>query len=93
LPEGRLAKVIDHGDISIGDPDYDLAFLAARLGPDFLAGLLRHLPHHDPSRLTEEIGYFIAPYAIDDILIGLGRSVGAEADSAPADVVLQAEEK
>jgi hypothetical protein len=32
---GRLAGVIDFGDVSIGDPDYDLAFLAMRLAEGF----------------------------------------------------------
>ena len=52
---GRLAGVIDFGDVSIGDPDYDLAFLALRLGPGFIAGLLRRYPHADPARLAEKI--------------------------------------
>ncbi len=33
---GRLAGIIDFGDVCIGDPDYDLAFLARRLGQDFM---------------------------------------------------------
>jgi aminoglycoside phosphotransferase (APT) family kinase protein len=52
LPEGRLAGVIDHSYVSIGEPNYDLSYLAAHIGPDFLTGLLRYLPHHDASRLT-----------------------------------------
>jgi aminoglycoside 2''-phosphotransferase len=84
--EGRLAGVIDFGDVSIGDPDYDLAFLSGRLGPSFLAGLLRHDPHADPARLAEKIRSFALFNALDDIFIGLDRGDRALVDSALADL-------
>jgi len=81
---GRLAGVIDFGDLSIGDPDYDLAFLATRLGPGFFEGLLRHLPRADPARLAEKIRCFALFNAIDDVLIGLDRGDRGLIDSAVA---------
>jgi aminoglycoside 2''-phosphotransferase len=84
--EGRLAGVIDFGDVSIGDPDYDLAFFAGRLGPGFITGLLRHYPHADHARLADKIRSFALFNAIDDIFIGLDRGDQALVDSALADL-------
>jgi hypothetical protein len=81
--------VIDFGDVSIGDPDYDLAFLALRLGPGFLAGLLRHRPHPDPARLAGKLRAFVLFNTIDDVFIGLERGDRALVDSALADLTEQ----
>ncbi len=87
---GRLAGVIDFGDVSIGDPDHDLAFLARRLGPDFIAGLLHHVPHDDPARLTGKLRAFSLLNAIDDVLIGFDRGDRHLIDSALIDLTEQA---
>ncbi len=86
---GHLAGVIDFGDVSIGDPDYDLAFLARRLGPDFIAGLLQHSPHDDPARLTGKLRAFSLLNAIDDVLIGFDRGDRDLVDSALGDLAEQ----
>jgi aminoglycoside phosphotransferase (APT) family kinase protein len=78
--------VIDWGDVSIGDPDYDLAFLAQRLGPSFIEGLLGYFEHPDPARLFEKIASMIIFNAIEDVFIGLERSDRALVDSALADL-------
>ncbi len=70
---GRITGVIDFADVSIGDADYDLAFLATRLGPGFLDGLLRHLDHPDPARLPAKLDALALFNAIDDATIGLER--------------------
>jgi aminoglycoside 2''-phosphotransferase len=87
----RLSGVIDFGDVCIGDPDYDLAFLAHRLGPGFLAGLARHYPHADPARLAGKVRAFALLNAIDDIFIGLDRGDRPLVESALADLREQAE--
>ncbi len=79
---GRIAGVIDFADISIGDPDYDLAFLATRLGPGFLAGLLPRLDHPDPARLAAKLDALALFNAIDDATIGIGRGDRDLVDSA-----------
>jgi aminoglycoside 2''-phosphotransferase len=84
--EGRLAGVIDFGDVSIGDPAYDLAFLFGRLGPGFIAGLLRHDAHADPERLADKLRSFALFNAIEDIFTGLDRGDRALVDSALAEL-------
>ena len=83
--EGRLAGVIDFGDLSLGDPAYDLAFLALPLGPRFLAGLLRHRPHADPARLAEKVRAFALFNAIEDVFFGLEQENCGLVDSGLAD--------
>ena len=84
--EGRLAGVIDFGDLSLGDPAYDLAFLALGLGPGFLAGLLRHRPHSDPARLAEKVRAFALFNAIEDVFFGLEQEDRSLIDSGLADL-------
>jgi aminoglycoside 2''-phosphotransferase len=86
---GRLAGIIDFGDMCIGDPDYDLAFLARRLGQGFITGLLRHHLHSDPARLAGKIRFFGLFNAIGDIFIGLERNDVALVESAVVDFVAQ----
>jgi aminoglycoside 2''-phosphotransferase len=86
---GRLAGVIDFGDVSIGDPDYDLAFLGRRLGSEFVAELLQHYPHANPVRLAEKIRCFNLFNAIDDVFIGLDRGDRPLVDSSLADLAQQ----
>jgi aminoglycoside 2''-phosphotransferase len=83
---GRVTGVIDFGDVSIGDPDYDLAFLAHRLGPGFMERLLRHYPHRDSRRLAEKLRSFSLFNAIDDVFTGLDRGDRALVDSALLDL-------
>ena len=81
--------MIDFGDVSIGDPDYDLAFLGRTLGTGFMADLLRHLPNADPVRLAQKIRCFGSLNAIDDVLIGIDRGDRILVDSSLADLAEQ----
>jgi aminoglycoside 2''-phosphotransferase len=84
--DGRLAGVIDFGDLCLGDPAYDLAFLALRLGPGFLADLLRLRPHGDPARLAEKIHAIALFNAIEDIFFGLEQEDRTLVDSGLAEL-------
>jgi aminoglycoside 2''-phosphotransferase len=86
----RLAGVIDFGDVAIGDPDHDLAFLARALGSGFIAGLLRHYPHPDHAGLGEKLRFFAMLNAIHDVFIGLDRGDRLLVDSALVDLTEQA---
>jgi len=84
--EGRLAGIIDFADVSLGDPDHDLVFLARTLGPGFLADLVRHDPHADPARLARKVPPLALFNALDDIGIGLDRGDRSLVDSGLADL-------
>jgi aminoglycoside 2''-phosphotransferase len=49
---GRLTGVLDWGDASIGDPDFDLALMALFFGASFQARLLEHLRGRDPAAIA-----------------------------------------
>ncbi len=83
---GRLAGVIDFCDVSIGDPAYDIGFVAHRLGAEFTQRLLSRYEHADPSRLGEKIQCFVLFNAIEDVWIGLERGDDDLVDSALADL-------
>jgi aminoglycoside 2''-phosphotransferase len=86
---GRLAGVIDFGDVSIGDLDYDLAFLAQRLGPSFIERLLTRYKRDDHTRLSEKIRCFNLLNTISDVFIGLDRGDQALVNSAIAELLEQ----
>jgi len=82
----RLTGVIDWGDLCLGDPAYDLAFLALRLGPEFAAGLARRLGGVDPSRTAAKLLPIALFNALDDVLTGLDRDDPALIAGGLADV-------
>ena len=87
LTENRLAGVIDFGDVCLGDPDYDLAFLYLRLGAGLLERLLRYHRHADTARLVKKVPCLALLNAIDDVSIGLERGDGHLVDSGLVDVI------
>ncbi len=84
---GRLAGVIDWGDLCLGDPEYDLAFLARRLGPEFQDGLLRCSPPADPARTAAKLVAIALFSALEDAAAGLTRGDGGLVESALSDVL------
>jgi aminoglycoside 2''-phosphotransferase len=58
----RAAKavtgIIGWGDLTIGDPDYDLRYLYQDYGEDFVRRLLAHHPHAEPARLLAKLRVF-----------------------------------
>ncbi len=90
-PVNRLIGIIDFGDVALGDPDYDLAFLAQRLGPGFILDLLRYYPHPDPARLAEKVRCFAILNTIEDVFLGIERGDRRLIDSALADLTKHGE--
>jgi len=83
---GRLAGVIDFCDVSIGDPAYDIGFLAHRLGAEFTESLLGRYEHPDPAKLGQKIECFVLFNAIEDVWIGLERGDIFLVDAALGDL-------
>jgi aminoglycoside 2''-phosphotransferase len=63
-----LKGIIDFGDVAIGDPDYDLMYLAGDYGGDFLTDLLHYYPHSDVDRLKNKIKFFQFAQLFQDIV-------------------------
>lgn len=56
----NIVGIIDWGDLSIGDPDFDLLYLRQDYGEEFVRRLLGHYPHPEPARLFEKLRVFDA---------------------------------
>jgi Phosphotransferase enzyme family len=65
----RIGGALDWGDVSLGDPDFDLAEMAMVFGERFLLRLLPHLPDRDPAVVLAKAEFFTtvrwigAPYS------------------------------
>ncbi len=81
-----LVGVIDFGDLSIGDPDFELAFLAHKLGDSLTTKLLSHHPGRDPKKFSKKLQTIYMFNAIEDVTVGLERSDPALVDAALADL-------
>lgn len=71
--------IIDWGDVSIGDPDYDFNYLYEELGEDFVREMAAYYAHTDPDRLVSKARYFSIAEQIGTIVYGGG-------DALPGDV-------
>ncbi len=64
-----ISGIIDFGDLSIGDPDYDLLYLYNSFGTDFIMGILRFYKHSDWENLLRKLHFFSLANKLQ-ILIG-----------------------
>ena len=53
----RLA-VIDWGDVSFGEPDFDLAIIGRFFGDEFLRALLERMPGLDPDLVLDRARFY-----------------------------------
>jgi aminoglycoside phosphotransferase (APT) family kinase protein len=58
--------VLDWGDVSLGDADFDLAVIRVFFGEPFLARLLEHLPGRDAATVREKARFFTTLRAVQD---------------------------
>jgi aminoglycoside 2''-phosphotransferase len=79
---GRLSGVIDWGDVSLGDPDFDLAVFAMFFGSEMLVRLLEHLPDRDPARVLDKTRFFTTLRWTQDLAFDLQRGDGGATESA-----------
>ena len=63
----RITGVLDWGDVSLGDPDFDLAVVGIFFGEDFLARLLPHLPDREPATLRAKARFFTTLRRLTDL--------------------------
>jgi aminoglycoside 2''-phosphotransferase len=55
----RVTGIIDWGDVSLGDPDYDFSYLYVNFGEDFVRAMAGYYGHRDPERLVRKARYFM----------------------------------
>jgi aminoglycoside phosphotransferase (APT) family kinase protein len=77
-----VTGILDWGDVCLGDPDYDFAYLHEDLGEAFVREMALHYGHPDPERLVRKGRYFTAVDQIGTIVHGGDRALpGDEAES------------
>jgi aminoglycoside 2''-phosphotransferase len=64
---GRITGVLDWGDVSLGDPDFDLAVVGIFFDEDFLARLMAHLPDRDPQTVLHKARFFTTLRRLTDL--------------------------
>lgn len=74
-----VSGVIDWGDVSIGDPDYDFNYLYEEFGQDFVREVATYYGHAEPDRLIMKARYF-------SIADQIGTIVHGGDDALPGDV-------
>lgn len=55
----RVTGIIDWGDVSLGDPDYDFSYLYVHFGEEFVRAMAGYYGHRDPDRLVRKARYFM----------------------------------
>jgi aminoglycoside 2''-phosphotransferase len=73
----RITGVLDWGDVSLGDPDFDLAVIGIFFGEDFLTRLLPHVPDRDPSTLLAKARFFTTLRRLTDLAYDVELSPAA----------------
>lgn len=71
--QNAIAGVIDFGDASTGDPDYDLMYLYEIWGEATLTEFLNYYPHNDHALLFRKLNFFSRANTFQDVLNGLKR--------------------
>jgi aminoglycoside 2''-phosphotransferase len=84
---GRIAGVLDWGDTSAGDPDFDLAVIGLFFGTHVLDRLLAHLPGRDPEAVIAKAAFFRTLRRLQDLAYVDARGD----DTAPALALLRAQ--
>ena len=77
-----VAAVIDFGDVSWGDPDYDFMYLLIDAGEAFVDDVARCYGHPDPERLRSKLRAFALMDSLDTILKGEGYALDDEEPEA-----------
>jgi aminoglycoside 2''-phosphotransferase len=69
----RITGVIDWGDASIGDPDYELSYLYRAGGARFVEDVVDDGPHRDRATLERKLWFFAGHDTIQTLLTALER--------------------
>jgi aminoglycoside 2''-phosphotransferase len=75
----RITGILDWGDVSLGDPDYDFSYLYQDFGEAFVRDMARCYGHPDPDHLIRKAKYFTLIDQIGTILYGADRALPGDA--------------
>jgi len=68
--DGAVTGIIDWGDVSLGDPDYDFSYLYEDFGEAFVRDMARRYGHTDPDRLVSKAHYYSIADQVSTIVYG-----------------------
>jgi aminoglycoside 2''-phosphotransferase len=77
-----VSGVIDWGDVSIGDADYDFNYLFKEFGEQFVREVAAGYGHADPDRLVRKTRYFCLADQIGTIVHGADDALPGDVESA-----------
>lgn len=75
-----VTGILDWGDVCLGDPDYDFAYLYKDFGEAFVREMARHYGHADPDRLARKARYFTIADQVGTIVHGGGEALPGDVD-------------
>ena len=78
----RVTGIIDWGDVSFGDPDYDFSYLFEDFGEPFVREMARHYAHPDPDRLVSKAHYYSIADQVSTIVYGGDVALPGDVDAA-----------
>jgi aminoglycoside 2''-phosphotransferase len=78
----KLTGVLDWGDVSMGDPDFDLAVISMFFSETFLLRLLTHLPDRDPAVVLAKTRFFTTLRWVQDLAYDVRRGDDNDAASS-----------
>jgi aminoglycoside 2''-phosphotransferase len=70
----RVTGILDWGDVSLGDGDFDLAVISIFFGDGFLRRLLPHVPDRDGDTVLAKTRFFTTLRALQDAVYDLQLS-------------------
>jgi len=82
VEDDSVVAVIDFGDVSWGDPDYDFMYPFIDFGQAFVEEVARRYGHPDIEQLMVKLRYFDLVDQIGTILYGAGRALEGQEDTA-----------
>src|SRR5262249_49474784 len=82
IEDDSVVAVIDFGDVSWGDPDYDFMYLFVDFGQAFVEEVAERYGHTDIEQLRVKLEYFSLVDEIGTILDGVGRALEGQEETA-----------
>jgi len=80
--EGALTGILDWGEVSFGDPDYDFCYLYGEFGEAFVREVASQYGHPDVDGLVRKAHFYWLVDQIDAIAYGSGRAPAGDEEAA-----------